>query len=251
MTRSPAHKPSRPFPLHTGLAQVVRVAPASPRMACITLTAPQFAELGVEEPGEIITLGWAAPGEELVLPQLGWRFPRGKREQHWRNFTVRRQRPDRAEIDVEFFLHGDRGPAARWAARAAPGDEVGFAGPRVHWESNGGSDWSLLVADETGLPALLAILESLPQGHRALAVAEVSGAEERREVETAADVDLRWLTRRGALAETVGELELPWGRGHVWGGGESQAMRAVRDRVRRRARVDAVQVLGYWSRLRD
>jgi NADPH-dependent ferric siderophore reductase len=37
----------------------------------------------------------------------------------------------------------------------------------------------------------------------------------------------------------------------VWGGGESQAMRAVRDQVRRRARVDTVQVLGYWSRLRD
>jgi NADPH-dependent ferric siderophore reductase len=243
--------PSRPFPLHTGLAEVVRVEPVTPLMASITLTAPQFAELGVEEPGEIITLGWPAAGEELVLPQLGWRFPRGKREQHWRNFTLRRHRPAQAEVDVEFFLHGERGPASRWAARAAPGDRVGFAGPRVHWESNGGADWSLLVADETGLPALLAILESLPAGHRAVALVEVANEEERREVQTPAEANVRWLARRGALADTVRELALPWGRGHVWGGGESQAMRAVRDHLRRRPEVAKLQVLGYWSRLRD
>jgi NADPH-dependent ferric siderophore reductase len=240
----------RPFPLHAGLAEVVRVAPVTPLMTCITLAAPQFGEFGVDEPGEIVTLGWADPGEELVLPQLGWRFPRGKREQHWRNFTVRRHRAERAEIDVEFFLHGDRGPASRWAARAAPGDRVGFAGPRTHWERNGGADWSLLVADETGLPALVAILESLPAGHRALAVVEVADDDERREVQTRADAELHWLSRRGRLAEAVRELRLPAGRGHVWGGGESQAMRAVRDLVRRRRGVATTQVLGYWSRLR-
>ena len=160
----------RPFPLHTGIAEVTAVNEVTPTMARFTLTHPAFADFGVEQPGEIITLGWCDEGEELVLPELGWRFP-GGREQHWRNYTVRAIRPKPAEVDVDFFLHGDIGYASAWAERARPGDPVGFAGPRLHWKGLNGYDWSLLVADETGLPALLAILETLPAGHRSIAIA--------------------------------------------------------------------------------
>jgi NADPH-dependent ferric siderophore reductase len=162
---------------------------------------------------------------------------------------VRAHRPAQAQVDVDFFLHGDLGRASVWAARAAPGDRVGFAGPRTHWERNGGADWSLLVADETGLPALLAILETLPAGHRAVALAIVMSEAEHQQVDTRADAQLHWL-RRDELAGTMRELELPWGRGHVWGGGESRAMRTVRDRLRGRPEVKTMQVLGYWSRAR-
>jgi NADPH-dependent ferric siderophore reductase len=191
-------------------------------MARITLSAPAFAEFGVTEPGEIITLGWAPPGEELVLPQLGWRFPRGTREQHWRNYTVRRHDPARAEVDVDFALHDDLGQATRWAADAAPGDTAGFAGPRTHWERDPDADWSLLAGDDTGVPAALAILESLPAGHRAIAVLEVTDDRERQPIDTPADVDVRWVSRDGRppgttalLPDAVRELDLPSGRGQV------------------------------------
>jgi NADPH-dependent ferric siderophore reductase len=240
------------FPLHAGVAEVVRVADVTPSMRRFTLRADAFTDLGVEQPGEIITLGWPAPGRELVLPRAGWRFPPGTEEQHWRNFTVRSHAPERSELDVDFFLHGDAGRAAAWALRAAIGDRIGFAGPRTHWNGGNGAAWSLLVADETGLPALLAILESLPAGHRTTALAEVSDNTERQEVETAADVELHWLVRGGrppgttsVLADAVAALELPRGRGRVWGGGEAMAMRAVRDRLRKPGR--AMQALGYWK----
>ena len=119
---------TRPFPLHTGMAEVTAVTEVTPTMARFTLTAPAFADFGVEEPGQIITLGWCDEGEELVLPLRRWRFPKGTREQHWRNYTVRAYRPERAEVDVDFFLHGDAGRAAAWAERAQPGDCVCFAG---------------------------------------------------------------------------------------------------------------------------
>jgi NADPH-dependent ferric siderophore reductase len=242
----------RPFPLHTGEAVVSAVTTITPSMRRFTLRAEAFRDFGIEQPGEIVTLGWPGPGEELVLPRLGWRFPKGKPEQHWRNFSVRAFDPARAEIDVDFFLHGDAGRAAAWALRAEVGDRVGFAGPRLHWKGGNHADWSLLVADETGLPALLAILETLPAGHRTTALAEVSDNTERQEVETAADVELHWLVRGGrppgtttVLADAVAELELPRGRGRVWGGGEAMAMRAVRDHLRKPGR--GLQVLGYWK----
>jgi NADPH-dependent ferric siderophore reductase len=246
----------RPFPLHTGIAKVVRIAGVTPAMRRFTLQAEAFADFGVEQPGEIVTLGWPGPGQELVLPRSRWRFPAGTPEdQHWRNFTVRSPAPARCEIDVDFFVHGDAGRAAAWALRAGVGDEVGYAGPRTHWAGRNGADWSLLVADETGLPALLAILETLPAGHRATALAEVADDGERQEVETAADVELIWLARGGrppgttsVLIDALAELELPEGPGRVWGGGEAMAMRAVRDDLGARGIPRrSMQAMGYWK----
>ena len=189
-----------------------------------------------------------------MLPRGGWRFPRGTREQHWRNYTVRRHEPGRAEVEIDFALHGDPGQATRWAAEARPGDRVGFAGPRTHWERDPAADWSLLVADDTGVPAALAILESLPAGHRAIALLEVADDRERQPIVTPADVEARWLSREGRppgtttlLPDAAREVDLPPGRGRVWGAGESRAMRRVRDHVRRGRGLENVNVLGYWA----
>ena len=224
-------------------------------MARFTFHAPAFADLGVEQPGEILTLGWCGPGEELVLPERGWRFPRGRPEQHWRNFTVRAHRPDAAEIDVDFFLHGDAGRASAWATRAVPGATVGYAGPRLHWEPGADAEWSVLAADETGLPALLAILETLPRGHRAIALAEIHDDGERLAVASEADVDMRWLSRDGRppgtttlLADAAATLRLPAAPGQAWGGGEALAMRGVRDALRAAGLArSAMDVIGYWK----
>ena len=125
----------------------------------------------------------------------------------------------------------------------------------MHWKGGNHADWSLLVADETGLPALLAILETLPAGHRTTALAEVSDDGERQEVETAADVELVWLVRGGrppgttsVLTDALAELELPDGPGRVWGGGEAMAMRAVRDDLGARGVPRrSMQAMGYWK----
>lgn len=246
---------SRPFPLHAGHATVAEVAMVTPAMRRITLTAPAFTDLGVEQPGEILTLGWAEEGEELVLPERGWRFPAGRPEQHWRNFTVRRTDPALATLDVDFFLHGDGGCAAAWGLRAYVGDRVGFAGPRTHWIPDPGAEWSLLLADETGLPALLAIAESLPAGQRAIVLAEVADERECQPVECVAEVDWNWLLRgerqpgtTGLLLERLRELELPDAPGQAWGGGEALAMRDLRRHLAGgcEAVAGSMQVLGYW-----
>ena len=249
---------TRPFPLHTGVATVADIRPLTPGMTRFTLHDPAFADPGIEQPGEILTLGWPSDGEPLVLPQLGWRFPDGKPEQHWRNFTVRSFDAGAATIDVDVFLHGDIGRASAWALRASVGDPVGFAGPRTHWEPDPHARWTLLVADETGLPALLAILETLPAGHRALALAEVASDEERQSVNSPAHVDLRWVSRDGrpagtttVLADAVRRLRLPPERGQAWGGGEALAMRDVRRHlVANHPAIASRNLMGYWKHRR-
>jgi NADPH-dependent ferric siderophore reductase len=247
---------TRPFPLHTGVAGVEAIEPLTPGMLRFTIHHESFRKPGIEQPGEILTLGWPMNGEELVLPQLGWRFPDGKPEQHWRNFTVRRFDPGRATIDVDVFLHGDLGRASAWARRAEVGDPVGFAGPRTHWEPDPEARWTLLVADETGLPALLAILETLPPGHRAIALAEVASDEERQPVDSPAHVELRWISRGGrpagtttVLADALRRLRLPLERGQGWGGGEALAMRDIRRHLVANcpAVTGSLKIMGYWK----
>jgi NADPH-dependent ferric siderophore reductase len=253
----------RPFPLSTGVAVVQRVRPLTPHMARITLGGPDVRGSGVEEPGEIITLLWPAPGMPLVLPRSGWSFPPGVADaQHARNYTVRRCDADRDEIDVDFVLHGDGGRASRWAVRAQVGDRIGFAGPRTHWTGDGDAGWTLLVADETGLPALAAILETLPDGHPTVALIEIADAGERQPLPTRAQLTLHWLLREGdavgthpRLADAVGALDLPPDAattGRVWGAGEAGSMRLVRDHVRgvRGLPAESVSVLGYWKHRR-
>jgi NADPH-dependent ferric siderophore reductase len=235
----------RPFPLHTGVATVAAIAQVTPAMRRFTLRHPAFADPGIEQPGEIITLGWPVDGEPLVLPALGWRFPGGRTAQHWRNYTVRAYDSGRATIDVDFFLHGAAGRASAWAERARVGEEIGFAGPRTHWVPSPEAEWSLLVADETGLPALLAILETLPAGHRCIAVAAVAGEAERQAVCSRAEVELHWVRH---LLAAVARLALPDGPGQAWGGGESRVMRDVRRHLQAHRPGMAMRLLGYWMR---
>lgn len=173
-----------------------------------------------------------------------------------RSYTVSGQRRDPDEFDVEFVLHGDGGPASRWAARARPGDRVAVLGPAA--EDNGGIDfrppestgWVLLTADATALPAVAGILRRLPAGTPARVWVEVAYAEDRRELPTEADAEVTWLVRGrdpGLLA-AVRAADLPAGTPYAWIAGESGAVRALRRHLVGERGFDrrTVRFTGYW-----
>ena len=172
----------------------------------------------------------AADGSALPLPefrtdQAGWyqdwlaRDPdtRGS----MRTYTVRRERLDAVypEIDVDFVLHvddaGNGGPAANWALAARPGDTVILIGPNnraAHCVTAGhysGIEWRpglaqhvLLAGDETAVPAISAILESLPDYMSGHAILEVPEAGDFQDLKTAADVKITWLARGAAIGRS-------------------------------------------------
>jgi NADPH-dependent ferric siderophore reductase len=250
----------RPAPLLVGLATVLHVERVSPGLARVVFCGDDLAGFPDEEPGEIITLIWAADGHDLPIPPTdGWRFPPGCPEQHWRNYTVRDYVPDGPDgplLTVEFVLHGDHGRASRWATGAAPGDVLGFAGPRIHYYADPTADWTLLVGDETGLPAIAATLERLPAGHPTLAFVEVAHPEERIALRSEADVRLEWVVRDGEpagrsrrLEQAVRAASLPGGLPKVWAAGESLAVRGIREHLRdeRGLPIGPQQAIGYWK----
>jgi NADPH-dependent ferric siderophore reductase len=129
-----------------------------------------------------------------------------------RTYTVRAVRPERAELDVDVVLHGvddgHAGPAASWAAAAVPGDRIVLLGPDrpgsgrpwgVEWAPPAAARSLLLAGDETAVPAVCAILESLGHGPRSVtALLEVPEAGDAMDVALPAGGTLRWLPRDGA-----------------------------------------------------
>jgi NADPH-dependent ferric siderophore reductase len=176
-------------------------------------------------------------------------------------YTVRRWRSDAKELDALFVLHGDSGSASAWATRAAVGDPVALWGPRTSWAPPADTDHYVLVADETGLPAVAGVLDLLPETASIQVVAEVGTLDERQELPDHPGAEVTWVTRDGGEAGTATTLlvdavrSLSWAGAHpyVFGGGESRSMTKVRRHVRDDRGLDreAVSLVAYWRHATD
>jgi NADPH-dependent ferric siderophore reductase len=242
-------------------ARVLRTAPVAPHMTRITLGGPELARFVGVGHDQVVRMFFPQRGQrEPVIPDSGdwWEAYQAIPEESrpvLRNYTVRRFDPAALELDVDFVLHGDEGPASAWALRAAPGDVVGVCHDAASAKPPADTDWLLLVADQTGLPALSVILAELPAGRRALVYVEVGGPEDEIELATGPGVDLVWLHRDGVPAgrsdiavRTLRAAELPAGQVFAWVAGESGMVKEVRRHLVRDRGVDKrrVEFCGYW-----
>jgi NADPH-dependent ferric siderophore reductase len=243
-----------------GLLEVTWVGSVTPRMRRISFTAPP----GFESwPDQQLKLCFPREGQDRpVLPppagdEMRWyqaflAIPEDERP--WmRGFTVRWYDPARGEIDVDFVLHGDAGPAVRWARSAAPGQLLGRYGPsRIYARPLGVADWYLFAGDETALPAIGSLLESLPGDARALVYAEVADPAEEQRLSTSEGVTVEWVRRSGgaSLAAAVGAAAFPAGAVSAWLAGEAGAVRALRRHLvdERAVPKRAIEFAGYWRR---
>lgn len=172
-----------------------------------------------------------------------------------RTLTVRRHRAQTGEVDVDFVLHGDGGPASRWAARAQPGDHVGMLAAPGLYLPPGTAQWQLIAGDETALPAIGAIVESMPPTTRALVFVEVASGAAEQPLDTPEGVQLRWVYRgaiaagRGnALLDAVRGATFPEGPPYAWIAGEARAVRMLRRHLVNDRGIDkaAITFTGYW-----
>ncbi|EPX0991805.1 siderophore-interacting protein [Cronobacter sakazakii] len=187
-----------------------RIAVTPSLLRCV-FTGPDVAHMKHEAPDQRIKLMFARPdGNTARLPVSdSWyqdylALPRERRP-FMRTYTLRALRRAACELDVEFVLHGDNGPASRWAMNARPGDTLQIVAPDRDFPGDSGYEWStddalrqaLLVADETALPAALGILEQLarqPAPPRVQAFLEVPLAQDIQPLRYPF-ADIHWLAR--------------------------------------------------------
>ncbi|MFJ2245583.1 siderophore-interacting protein [Streptomyces sp. NPDC087862] len=250
--------------LAVSYVRVVGVERITPRTARVTFTGDALAELMEDRPDQQMKLCFPREGREGVprLPEpdaddtYGMRWyeaylaiPEPERPL-LRSFTVRGYDRRRDVMRVDFVLHGDDGPAARWGRDARPGDVLGMVGPSsLYARPLPAADWLLFAGDETALPAIGTLLESLPAGARALVWAEVADAAEERPL---GDATVHWVhrDRGGSLVDAVRAARLPAGSGAAWLAGEAGAVRALRRHLveERGLARKAVEFSGYWRR---
>ncbi|GAB3767552.1 siderophore-interacting protein [Microlunatus parietis] len=188
-----------------------------------------------------------------------------------RNYTVRAFRPigpEGPELDIDFVRHGSgsngsgddatAGPATVWADTCEPGDVAAILDEGVGFNPPPDTDRVILVADETGLPATAAILASLPEGTRGVAVIEVPALGDRQELPVPFGVEVTWVTRadptavpgQAALAVAT-DLAGPDSTGYGWVVGEQSLASGLRRHwVRTGTPKDRVMFCGYWRSLR-
>ncbi|MEV6345846.1 siderophore-interacting protein [Actinoplanes sp. NPDC051851] len=249
----------RPLP-----AEVVAVRALTPHLARITLTGPGLEDFGYDGPDHLVRIFLPPrPGAALLLPEGadGW-YPAVQAMEPEvrpvvRNYTVRELRPEKAEMDIDFVLHGDDGPASAWARKATPGDRIGVLSDGAEYAPPAGTDWQLLVGDETALPAIAAALEALPPDVPAIALIEVTGPDCEIPIDAPSGTTLHWLhrgdTEPGAgdlTLRTVRDLDLPPGTPYAFLAGESAMVTTVRRHLctDRGFAKDRVYFCGYWRR---
>jgi NADPH-dependent ferric siderophore reductase len=134
---------------------------------------------------------------------------------------------------------------------------VALWGPRTSLTPPPATEWYLLFADDTGLPALAGILGALPDGTRARAFVEVADAAEIQPLPEGPAIDVTWFTRDGAEPGTTTALldaarAQPWpgGNPYVWGGAESRTLTQIRKFLRNEIGLarEQVSLVGYWRR---
>src|SRR6478609_1578376 len=145
----------RRSPVHAG--RVTAAEQLTPRMRRVTVQSDEMRGVEIRPAQDI----------EIHLREAG-----GRRVK--RRYTIRHSRPDVGELDLDVLLHGI-GAGAAWGATAARGDDVSFQGPRGKLEMRHAT-WHVLCGDESALPAIATVTESLPEGEQSVAVIEVGAA---------------------------------------------------------------------------
>ncbi|WP_417510201.1 siderophore-interacting protein [Microbacterium sp.] len=157
-------------------------------------------------------------------------------------------------LEVEFAIHGDEGVAARWAATAPIGSQIGVGGPRGSAVLTGTPGSWFLAGDETAIPAMrrfAALIGDQP----ARIVVEVRGSED--EIAFDAAVKVEWLHRGDSPAgsalisflEGLKESDAVGEDPFVFVAAEQSVVKPGRALLARwGVETDHAIVKGYWKR---
>jgi len=257
-------------PLAVRRAAVAAVRPLTPTMVRITLAGSELDGFVSAGPADHVKVFFPDPATGvLTAPTVTAEGTQRPAEGTIisRDYTplAFRAEGDGPELDLDFVLHGDDGPASAWAARAEPGEQLAIAGPRGSRLVPPEMERLVIVADETALPATARWLRLAPSSVPVTGILDVADESVEDYFETGCldtgylDAEQRgrasfeWLYRRdglGQLDEALRSLGPIDERTYVFLAGEATALIPLRRYLRRQLGLPADQVSasGYWKR---
>jgi len=250
------------------VARTRRVSPSVQRVTFRAAWPGGLAEFASGGRDQRFKLFLPQPGQEVAQIPVDagdqwyahWRQMDPRRRALLRTYTVREQRRELGELDVDFAVHAGPGPAAAWALHCLAGDRITALGPTeadnagIDFRPPPETDWILLSGDESALPAIAGILDWISPATIVRAWIEIGHGDDVQDLQTWADAEITWLVRGGphSLTQAIGEARLPAGTPYAWIGGEASEVRELRRHLvgadgraydRRR-----VTFTGYWRR---
>jgi NADPH-dependent ferric siderophore reductase len=239
---------------------VVQISDLTPHMRRIRLAGEDLARFGKFGGMHIRMLFPTRDVPDPVWPVLGSNglplWPSPDHRPVARAYTIRSLDIDGRFMDVDFLIHDGESVGSAWALEAALGQKVGIMGPvgRPVRQAN----WYVLGGDETALPAISRLLETLPAATRGVAFIEVADAGERQPIANATQIEVCWLERQGAPAGADGRLarqmlSVEWpreGTSFGWFAAEAAVAKVVRDQWRGAMGLGRDQTIAaaYWRR---
>lgn len=238
--------------------RLLRAADLTPHLRRLTFAGPDLARFATDDdlhvrlyfpPPDCAEPEWPRPGAD---GRTLW--PADEKRPEPRYYTLRRIDPSAGEVDIDFVMHADAGPGADFAARAEAGARLGMAGPIGRTVAP--AAWHLLAGDETALPAIARILETLPRDAQGQALIEVAGPEEEIPLSPPPGLPVTWLHRGAApagcperLRPALTGLALPEDA-FVWIGCEFDLAKTLRRHFEKELGLarERSLIVGYWAR---
>lgn len=259
MTESPK-LPQRKAPPPLLRARVSEVETLNPRTMLVRFAGDPLR--GMEVPQSAASIRLLVPGEpggELVMPEwTGNEFllADGARPVI-RTFTPLRFNGDAGVVELEIVRH-DGGAVSSWVERCGPGDPAALSGPGSGWEPAADMAELLVFGDETAIPAIGQLLETVsgldPAPSCNVHIA-VTSADAQRDLVSMVSADVTWHVADPALPPLSGVVAAAEGidsvgeHTHIWAAGEAAAVQAMRKHFLRGLGVprSRASIRGYWK----
>ena len=177
-----------------------------------------------------------------------------KKDYDLRSYTIRSFNLEKRELVLDFLLHGDSGPASKWASSAQIGDSIEIAGPGPAILA-ADADWYLFVGDMTALPAIAVNLEKLSSESKGIVLIEINSLEDKQELKKPEGVEVKWiinsdpLTGCEDLIKALSGVEIKGGNPYAWVAGEFELLRFARKLLKydKAFPKDSLYLSCYWK----
>ncbi|REA61524.1 siderophore-interacting protein [Dyadobacter luteus] len=248
-----------PSPIQFDTIEVTAYKDVTPHMRSITFKGCRAASRKSLSPGAHVKVFLPLPGQDRpVLPTLDESgkvvHPPQDIKPIVRTYTLRSYNAETGEIQIDFVLHGDNGPASAWAGKVQPGDIIGLA--YREGLASYTADHFVFGGDETALPAISGILENLPASATGEAWIEIAGPQEEQEIITESQVKINWLHRNETAAHgdllinALLNVNTPDAgvKPYVWVAAEFETIKQLRNHFRENWNLDKSEhAVAYWK----